>query len=121
MTVFEDQAKFMVACGQTVGEQNDNQFNLYFKLIQEEVAELAEAVHDKNRVEIFDALLDIIVVCVGAGHSAGFPMYAGWQEVIRSNMEKVNPETGMVRRREDGKILKPENWTAPALAPLIKG
>lgn len=120
MSVFEDQAKFMRACGQTVGEQNDNQFNLYLKLIQEEVSELLEAAENKDRVEVFDALLDIIVVCIGAGHSAGFPMYAGWQEVVRSNMDKVDAETGMVRKRADGKILKPDNWTAPSLANLIE-
>ena len=120
VSVFEDQARFMRACGQTVAIRNDQQFNLYVSLIQEEAAELAEAVKNNDRVEIFDALLDIIVVCIGAGHSAGFPMYAGWKEVVRSNMDKVDPETGMVRKREDGKILKPANWTPPALAPLTE-
>ena len=108
MSVFEDQAKFMGACGQTVGKRNPEQFDLYLKLIREEATEL------------FDALLDIIVVCIGAGISAGFPMDEGWKEVIRSNMDKVDPETGYVRRRSDGKILKPENWTPPMLAQLLK-
>jgi predicted HAD superfamily Cof-like phosphohydrolase len=120
MNVFQDQAKFMTACGQTVGEDNPDQFKLYISLIKEEVAELMEANEFSDRVEIFDALLDIIVVCIGAGHSAGFPMYAGWQEVMRSNMDKVDPTTGKVRRRADGKILKSENWVAPDLASLIK-
>ncbi len=69
---------------------------------------------------MFDALLDIIVVCIGAGLSAGFPMQKGWDEVIRSNMDKVDPETGYVRRRSDGKILKPENWTPPRLAQMLE-
>lgn len=120
MNVFQDQGKFMKACGQTVGENNPEQFKLYLKLIEEEVGELVEADLFGDRVEIFDALLDIIVVCIGAGHSAGFPMYAGWQEVMRSNMDKIDPDTGLVRKREDGKVLKPANWVAPDLASLIK-
>jgi predicted HAD superfamily Cof-like phosphohydrolase len=119
MNVFEDQAGFMKACDQTVGQGNADQFTLYLNLIEEEVTELFEALEDGDRVGVFDALLDIIVVCVGAGHSAGFPMQAGWVEVMRSNMAKVDPETGTVRRREDGKILKPEGWTPPALDSLL--
>ena len=119
MSVFEDQAKFMLACGQTVGPDNPDQFRLYLNLIAEEVRELATAAEAKDAVEVFDALLDIIVVCIGAGHSLGLPMQAGWEEVVRSNMAKVDPATGLVRKREDGKILKPEGWTPPALDKLI--
>jgi predicted HAD superfamily Cof-like phosphohydrolase len=119
VNVFADQGKFMRACGQTVGENNPQQFDLYVKLIREEATELFDAMALNNRPEIFDALLDLIVVTVGAGLSAGFPMAAGWEEVIRSNMDKVDPETGMVRKRSDGKILKPEGWKPPNLAELI--
>ncbi len=119
MSVFEDQARFMCACGQTVGENNINQFQLYLSLIQEEMEELAEAARNNDRVEVLDALLDIIVVCIGAGHSAGLPLEAGWKEVIRSNMSKVDPATGKVIRRADGKIMKPENFSPPDLASLV--
>ena len=121
MSVFEEQAKFMLACGQTVGRINNAQFELYVKLIEEEVEELTSAIMDGDRAENFDALLDIIVVCIWAGHSAGLPLEAGWREVIRSNMAKVDPETGLVKKRADGKILKPEGWTPPRLAALIEG
>jgi predicted HAD superfamily Cof-like phosphohydrolase len=119
MSVFEDQARFMKACGQAVGQENPDQFTLYLNLIEEEVTELFEALEDGDRVGMFDALLDIIVVCIGAGHSAGFPMEAGWAEVVRSNMAKVDTDTGTVKRREDGKILKPDGWTPPALDSLL--
>ena len=69
--VFRDQAKFMNACGQTVGERNQDQFDLYLKLIQEEVGELQTAVDDNDRVEQLDALIDIMVVTVGAVQSLG--------------------------------------------------
>jgi len=64
-------------------------------------------------------VLDLIVVLIGYGLSRGWPMNEGWAEVMRSNMAKIDPRTGAVRRREDGKILKPEGWTPPDLASLI--
>lgn len=118
-SVFANQARFMQACGQTTQDWNENQLLMYLTLIQEEFAELCEAVDENNRAEIFDALLDLIVVTIGAGLSAGFPMAAGWQEVMASNLGKIDPETGMVLRREDGKILKGPNWQPPKLADLL--
>jgi predicted HAD superfamily Cof-like phosphohydrolase len=43
---------------------------------------------------------------------------AAWNEVMRTNFAKIDPETGKVRKREDGKVLKPEGWTPPDLAPF---
>jgi predicted HAD superfamily Cof-like phosphohydrolase len=122
MNPFNDQAEFMRACGQRVGKWDGEQFDLYLRLIREEATELLDAVAQDNKVKMFDAILDLIVVCIGAGHSAGFPMTAGWKVVTRSNMAKVDPETGRVRRRADNKILKPEGWEAPQedLAHLIR-
>ena len=120
MNVFNDQAEFMRACGQTVGEDNPEQFALYMKLVAEEMAELQEAIAKNDRVETFDAILDLIVVLIGAGHSKGLPMPEGWDQVTISNMRKVNPETGRVERREDGKILKPAGWRPPRLAQLLE-
>ena len=121
MSAFDDQAKFMMACGQTIGQNNQKQFELYVKLIMEETSELFEAARDNDPVEIFDALLDIIVVCIGAGHSLGLPMQAGWEEVVRSNMSKVDPTTGKVLRREDGKIMKGPFYQWPDLASVLDG
>jgi predicted HAD superfamily Cof-like phosphohydrolase len=120
ISVFADQAKFMAACGQTIDQRNEEQFQLYLRLIREEAGELMDAVATNNRPEIFDALLDLIVVTFGAGRSSGFPMAAGWEEVIRSNMAKIDPETGMVRKRSDGKILKPAGWKPPKLDEVLK-
>ena len=117
MSVFDDQAMFMRACGQTVGQKNREQFELYMELIREEFQELQNA---KTHVEVFDALLDLIVVCIGAGHSAGYPMEQGWDAVAISNLRKIDPATGQVVRRDDGKILKPEGWRPPNLARLLE-
>jgi len=105
----------MRACDQTVDRGNTDQFNLYLKLIEEEAEELNQAILDKDRVEMLDALIDIIVVTIGAIHSMGADAEGAWKEVMRSNLAKIDAETGKVLKREDGKILKPENWSPPDL------
>ena len=117
--VFRDQAKFMNACGQTVGERNQDQFDLYLKLIQEEVDELQTAVDDNDRVEQLDALIDIMVVTVGAVQSLGVDGEGAWKEVMSTNFAKIDSLTGRVRKREDGKVLKPTGWQPPQLAKYI--
>lgn len=114
--VFGDQEKFMVACDQTVGVVNYQQKSLYFKLIEEEFNELKAA---GSAVEELDALIDILVVTVGAIHSAGFQGVSAWNEVMRSNFAKIDPVTGKVKKRSDGKVLKPEGWTPPNLQGFV--
>lgn len=117
---FKDQEKFMRACDQTVGELNETQYKLYLDLMEEEWKELQLALANGDRVEQLDALLDFIVVTTGAIHSGGFDGEGGWKEVMRTNFAKIDRETGKVRKREDGKVLKPVGWTPPNLAPYVK-
>ena len=117
---FRDQEKFMKACDQSVDTWNVDQFNLYVKLIEEEKSELDEAIAACDNVEILDALTDILVVTIGAIHSAGYDAEGAWKEVMKTNFAKIDKDTGKVRKREDGKVLKPVGWTAPELAPFTK-
>ena len=116
---FRDQEKFMNACDQTTSAYNKDQYNMYIGLIQEEHDELQVAIDANNRVEQLDALIDILVVTIGAIHSAGFDAEGAWKEVMRTNFAKIDRETGKVRKREDGKVLKPLGWTAPELTPFL--
>ena len=90
MNVFKDQEKFMKACDQSVAEYNEQQFALYHELIHEEVDELREAVAAEDRVEMIDALIDILVVTIGALHSMGADGEGAWKEVMRSNFSKID-------------------------------
>lgn len=117
---FRDQEKFMKACDQSVDKYNDMQFKLYYDLIAEEFAELNAAVLAGDRVEQLDALLDILVVTIGAIHSMGADGEGGWKEVMHTNFAKIDKETGKVRKRDDGKVLKPLGWTPPNLEPFVK-
>lgn len=118
--IFRDQEKFMRACDQTVDEWNTDQFNLYVKLIEEEKKELNEAIAQCDNIEILDALVDILVVTAGAIHSMGADGSGAWKEVMATNFAKIDKKTGKVRKREDGKVLKPTGWVPPALAPFVK-
>ena len=118
--IFKDQRKFMLVSGQDVDKYNEDQYTLYLNLIKEEFEELQEAVKDNDRVEQLDAALDIITVCAGFLHSFGCDAEGAWNEVVRSNMSKINPETGKVLKREDGKIIKPSDWSPPDLSKFIK-
>ena len=101
------------------GKFNKDQFNLYVSLIDEESKELAAAITAQDQVETLDALVDILVVTIGAIHSAGFDAEGAWKEVMATNFAKIG-EDGKVRKREDGKVLKPVGWVAPNLKPFLQ-
>jgi len=116
---FRDQEKFMRACDQSVEGINVDQFKLYLKLINEESQELIDAVTNNDGVETLDALIDILVVTIGAIHSLGADAEGAWKEVMTTNFAKIDKETGKVRKREDGKVLKPVGWKPPELEPFL--
>lgn len=120
MNPFRDQEKFMRACDQTVGSFNELQYAMYVNLIDEEHQELLEATLSEDRVEQLDALIDILVVTIGAIHSMGADAEGAWKEVMKTNFAKIDHETGKVRKREDGKVLKPLGWTPPELSQFVK-
>ena len=121
MNIFRDQAKFMRACGQSVEEFNEAQYKLYCNLIEEEYnEEFKSALANGDRVEQLDALIDILVVTIGAIHSAGFDAEGAWKEVMSTNFAKIDKETGKVRKREDGRVLKPSGWRPPSLEQFTK-
>ena len=113
---FRDQEKFMRACDQSVGEFNEQQYQLYCNLISEEFNEL---VASTTKVDDLDALIDILVVTIGAIHSLGADAEGAWKEVMSTNFAKIDKQTGRVRKREDGKVLKPAGWTPPNLEPFV--
>lgn len=113
---FQDQRTFMEACGQTTDDENQDQYRLYLNLIEEEVQELRDSTTPESDL---DALIDIMVVTIGAIYSMGADPKGAWEEVMRTNMAKININTGRVDKDNTGKVLKPEDWTAPVLKPFL--
>jgi len=114
---FKDIELFATACDQPPSEEN---YKMYLSLINEEYDELLDAVLAQDKVEQLDALVDILVVTMGAIRAAGWDGEAAWKEVMDTNFAKIDANTGKVRKRADGKVLKPEGWSAPELAQFVK-
>lgn len=122
--VFTDVAVFLKAVGQEIPSHKTivetPQSQLYKKLIDEEYSEFIEAWEANDDVEKLDACFDMIWVIVGYMKSRGWDCDAAWDEGAKSNLSKIDPATGLVRRRpEDGKVLKPEGWQPPDFKKFI--
>ena len=129
--------EFMVKAGQDTPAKpvmpNADVRKLRVKLIAEELCELAESFGfdieilngevnvfsngaTTNLTESYDAILDLLVVTIGAGVAIGTDLEPGWQEVHRSNMSKFIDG----HRREDGKWVKGPSYSPAQLAPIIE-
>ena len=120
--LLNDVRAFHEACGVPVLDKPTfvpERVELRQALLQEEVRETLLAMDRGDLVEIADGLADTIYVAVGAALEFGIPLDRVWAEVQRSNMAKVDPTTGKVRKREDGKILKPEGWQSPDVSAAL--
>jgi predicted HAD superfamily Cof-like phosphohydrolase len=155
--IFKDQIAFMRAFGQ---EASPDMAALYRRLCEEEHGELAvawEAYEDdpsaENTAEVVDACIDSIYVLSGLIHALGLDPQPLWDEVHRSNIDKIKhlcvecSGTGSVsayrqhldafeymacpdcrgqghlyevRRRDDGKVLKPDGWRPPDLLSIVR-
>lgn len=71
-----------------------------------------------GRHAIMDDDVDLFVVTVGSLLSQGADIHGAIAEVNRANMAKVWPD-GTMHRDANGKIVKPEGWTAPDLMPFV--
>lgn len=123
MTNFEKVEQFMLAFGQAVCKQattaDPDTQRLRIELIREELDELVDAISNDDIVEVADALTDILYVTYGAGHAFGINLDDCFDEVHSSNMSKLGA-TGRPIYRDDGKILKGENYFAPDLTKIVK-
>ena len=121
MSFYTDVKDFHQAFGQRVGEYPElpdvSERTLRMKLITEEFNELCDAEEANDIIEIADALADIIYIACGTAVSYGIPLDDVFAEVHRSNMAKL--VDGKVIRREDGKVQKPEGWTAPDIKGVL--
>ena len=109
---------FMDACDQKdVGFSG--QSDLYVKLVEEEFSELIHAYLNRDMVEIADACADLKWVIEGLEHSLGIPQQKVWDEVARSNLNKIS-NTGKVLKRDDGKVIKPEGWKPPNIKSILE-
>lgn len=89
-------------------------------LILEEVKEYVEALSEENIIEVADALADLVYVTYGAAIEHGINLDEVIEEVHKSNLSKLHHETGEPIYREDGKVLKGENYSPPNVEKILK-
>ena len=114
--MYNDVVKFIEACDQ---EANAKNTELYQKLIREEFDEFIRDYFAGDEVGQLDGCMDMIWVILGYCYMKGYDVKGAWDEVTRSNHMKIDPETGKVKKRSDGKVLKPDGWTPPNLKPFV--
>ena len=120
-----DVEQFMVAADQYIGatphlnENNEAQAKLYINLIDEEFRELCDGFLRRHIGDVADGGADLVWVVKGLFATLGINFDAVWEEVRASNMSKVS-ESGKIKKRVDGKILKPESYFKPDIEKVLK-
>ena len=122
MSNFTDVKKFMQTFGQEVKNRpafpEEKIQNLRIKLIDEELKEFREAIKNKEKVEVADALTDILYVTYGAGHAFGIDLDKCFHEVQNSNMSKLD-DNGSPIYNKDGKVMKGPKYFKPDLKKIL--
>lgn len=130
----KDLEKFQKVFNSTFNETptllSEEDWKLRYKLSLEELEEYKEACEQGDIVEIFDAILDRLFLAFGDAVSHGLQdkLIDGFNEVVRSNMSKlddngkpiINGENGVWdETRAKGKILKSKNFFEPNLKQFL--
>lgn len=101
---------------------------MHIRMIRDEFEkEFVPAFLNQDLVEMYDAGIDVLVYVIGALSNAGFDIDPGFKEIMRSNMSKMDPETGKAIKagpndpsgEPEGKVLKGPNYSPPNLHPII--
>lgn len=114
----EDVRKFHEKFGSAIGDKDvpieKDVFDLRKTLIEEEHAELQDALNSGNQEYIAKEAADLIYVILGTMVAYGIDLNPVWDEVHFSNMQKVGGAN-----RADGKVLKPAGWKAPNIRAIL--
>ncbi|MDP4664666.1 MAG: nucleoside triphosphate pyrophosphohydrolase family protein [Flavobacteriales bacterium] len=97
-----------------------DQIELRHRLMHEENEEYLEAALNGDIVEVADALGDQLYILCGTilKHGLQHKIVEVFEEIQRSNMSKLDKD-GKPIYREDGKILKSDQYFRPNLADIV--
>jgi predicted HAD superfamily Cof-like phosphohydrolase len=122
-TLMNDVADFHEACGVPILDKPQfpdwKRQALRLRLIEEEHTELKTAFALQDMPAVADAMADLIYVIVGSALELGIPLDKVWDAVQNANLTKIDPETGLVTKRADGKVTKPIGWQPPDIARIL--
>lgn len=99
---------------------NPEEVELRYNLMREENEEYLEAAKAGDLVEIADALGDQLYILCGTilKHGLQHKIVEVFEEIQRSNMSKLGAD-GKPIYREDGKVLKGENYFRPDIQRIL--
>jgi hypothetical protein len=95
-------------------------YTLRYNLMKEENDEYLEACENNDLIEIADALGDQLYILCGTilKHGLQHKIEEVFEEIQKSNMSKLD-NAGNPIFREDGKILKGENYFKPNIKKIL--
>jgi len=89
--------------------------DLRYELIKEELEEFDKAQCEHSRIEITDAIGDLLYVVLGTAVAYGIDIEPIFNGIHRSNMSKFIDG----HRREDGKWIKGPSYSPANLQPIL--
>jgi predicted HAD superfamily Cof-like phosphohydrolase len=95
-------------------------YDLRHRLMEEENEEYLEAVKNNDLIEVADALGDQLYILCGTilKHGLQHKIVEVFEEIQRSNMSKLDKD-GQPIYREDGKILKSDQYFKPNIKKIL--
>ena len=101
-----------------IGEKD---YLLRYKLMREENEEYLEAAENGDLVEIADACGDMLYILCGTllKHGLQYKIEEVFKEIQLSNMSKLD-KNGAPIYREDGKVLKSDQYFKPDIKSILK-
>ena len=111
---------FKIGNAEEVKLIDEKDYTLRYNLIKEENEEYLEACKNNDLVEIADALGDQLYILFGTilKHGLQHKIEEVYDEIHRSNMSKLD-DNGEPIFREDGKILKSNNYFKPNIKSIL--
>lgn len=122
-TPSESVKEFHVAFGHPIAEKpgipaDKELVMLRERLIEEETREVIDASWKGDLTNLAKELADLIYVIHGMALVYGIPLDEVFEAVHNSNMSKLD-ENGKPVYREDGKVLKSDNYEPPNIQEII--
>ena len=99
---------------------DEKDFLLRYRLMQEENQEYLDAAKNGDLIELADALGDMLYILCGTilKHGMQHKIEEVFKEIQRSNMSKLDDE-GNAIYREDGKVLKSDQYFKPDIKSIL--
>ncbi len=96
-------------------------YNLRFELMKEENEEYLEAAQNGDLVEIADACGDMLYILCGTllKHGLQHKIAEVFEEIQSSNMSKLDADGNPIYR-EDGKVLKSDQYFKPNIKKILE-